>query len=105
MTSPLRITILAINAVCFGGCLVLLALGTASGPLVLLTIATGLSFGAGLMGAIVASRELRGGARERDGVRRDHEPSGPDPGVTRSRRLDSDGCDGPVQIPRPATFR
>jgi len=55
--SPLRITSLAINAVCFGGCIVLLAFGAASGPLVFLTIGTGLSFGAGLGGAILASRK------------------------------------------------
>jgi len=55
--SPLKITLLAINAVCFGGCLVLLALGTVSGPLVLLTTGTGLSLCAGLAGAIIASRK------------------------------------------------
>ncbi|MCL4180217.1 MAG: hypothetical protein KJ072_21050 [Verrucomicrobia bacterium] len=55
--SPVRITLLAVNAVCFGGCVVLLALGTASGPLVLLTIGTGLSLGAGVAGAIMASRK------------------------------------------------
>jgi hypothetical protein len=54
--SPLRITLLVINAVCFGGCLVLLAVGIATGLLVLLTISTGLSFGAGLAGAVIASR-------------------------------------------------
>jgi hypothetical protein len=55
--SPLKITLLAINAVCFGGCVVLLALGTVSGPLVLLTVGTGLSLGAGLAGAIIAWRK------------------------------------------------
>ena len=55
--SPGRITSLVINAICFGACIVLLAVGTASGPLVLLTIATGLSLGAGLTGAIAASRK------------------------------------------------
>ena len=54
--SPLKITLLAINAVCFGACIVLLVFGAGGGPLVLLTIATGLSFGSGLTGAIVASR-------------------------------------------------
>lgn len=57
--SPLRITLLAINAVCFGAFLVLLAVGTASGPVVVLTIATGLSFGAGLAGALIAARNSR----------------------------------------------
>lgn len=57
--SPLRLSLLAINAVCFGACLVLLAIGTASGPLVLLTIGTGLSLGAGLAGALVAAHSLR----------------------------------------------
>jgi hypothetical protein len=55
--SPLRITLLATNAVCFGGCVVLLALGTVSGPLVLLTVGTGLSLGAGVAGAMIASRK------------------------------------------------
>jgi hypothetical protein len=55
--SPLKITLLAINAVCLGGCIVLLAVGRGGGPLILLTIATGLSFGAGLTGAIMASRQ------------------------------------------------
>ena len=55
--SPLKITLLAINAVCFGGCIVLLAVGAGGDPLVFLTIGTGLSVGAGLTGAIVASRK------------------------------------------------
>jgi hypothetical protein len=55
--SPLRITLLAINAVCFGGCVVLLAVGTANSPLVLLTTGTGISMAAGLAGAIFASRK------------------------------------------------
>jgi hypothetical protein len=59
--SPLELTLLVINAVCFGGLVVLLALGSGNGPLVLLTIATGLSLTAGLIGALVASRRrLRG---------------------------------------------
>jgi hypothetical protein len=58
--SPLRLTLLSINAVCFGALIVLLILGKPSGPLVVITIATGLSFGAGLTGALVAARkELR----------------------------------------------
>lgn len=55
--SPLRLTLLAVNAVCFGGCLVLLALATVSGALIVLTIGTGLSLGAGLAGAVTASRK------------------------------------------------
>lgn len=55
--SPLKLALLAINAMCFGGCIVLLAFGVGSGPLILLTIGTGLSLGAGLIGAIVASRK------------------------------------------------
>ena len=62
--SPLKITLLAVNGVCFGGCIVLLAVGVASAPLIVLTIATGLSFGAGLTGALVASR--KGVSRGRD---------------------------------------
>ena len=54
--SPLKLTLLAINAVCFGGCLVLLAAGKADGPLVLLTVAVGLMLLAGLTGALIASR-------------------------------------------------
>lgn len=54
--SPLKLTLLAINAVCFGACIVLLAVGSASGPLLGLTIATGLCLTAGLVGALVASR-------------------------------------------------
>ena len=56
--SPLRLSLLIVNAVCFGGLLVLLALGTPSGPLVGLTIATGLSLFAGFTGALVASRRI-----------------------------------------------
>lgn len=55
--SRLKITLLASNGVCFGGCVVLLALGTASGPLMLLTIGTGLSLGAGMAGAMTAWRK------------------------------------------------
>jgi hypothetical protein len=69
--SPLRITLLAINAVCFGACVVLLLVGTPSGPLLVLTIATGLSFAAGLTGAIVASR--KGSSRPVDASARSHE--------------------------------
>ena len=45
--SPWVVVSLVINAICFGGCLVLLVLGTVGGPLVLLTLGTGLSTGAG----------------------------------------------------------
>ena len=55
--SPLKIALLAINAVCFGACVVLLVSGAESGPLVLLTVGTGLSFLAGLAGAIIAARK------------------------------------------------
>lgn len=57
--SPPRRTFLAVNGVCFGGLLVLLALGRASGPVIVLTIGTGLSFGALVAGAITASRRVR----------------------------------------------
>lgn len=59
--SPRKLTLMAVNGVCFGALLVLLALGSASGPAVLLTIGTGLSFGVLLLGAIVASRRTRQG--------------------------------------------
>ena len=52
--SPWKLTLLAINAVCFGACITLSAVG-AGNPL--LTIGTGLAFGAGLTGAIVAARQ------------------------------------------------
>jgi len=55
--SPLKITLLAINAACFGATIVLWASGAGGGLLVLLTIGTGLSLGAGLAGAILASRK------------------------------------------------
>jgi len=54
--SPLKLSLLVVNAVCFGALLVVLALGTLSGPLVLITIATGLSLFAGLAGALMASK-------------------------------------------------
>ena len=57
--SPLRITLLVINVVCFGGCIVLLTFGTVTGPLLLLTVGTGLSSGAGLTGVIVALHRNR----------------------------------------------
>jgi hypothetical protein len=57
--SPLRITLLMINAFCFGGLIVLLALGGGSGSTVVLTIGVGLMLFAGLTGAIVASRRDR----------------------------------------------
>jgi len=60
--SPLKLTLLAINAVCFGALVVLLILSQPSGPLVGITIATGLSFAAGLTGAILASRKEAGRA-------------------------------------------
>lgn len=55
--SPLKISLLAVNALCFGGLIVLLAISTASGPLIFLTIGAGLSFSGGLSGAIIASRK------------------------------------------------
>ena len=56
--SPLKLSLLAVNAVCFGGFIVFLALGESSGPLVGMTIATGLMLFAGLVGALVASRRV-----------------------------------------------
>ena len=57
--SPLRVTLLVINAVCFGACLVLLAAGKGGGPVVLLTIGTGLMLFAGVTGALIACRRTR----------------------------------------------
>jgi hypothetical protein len=55
--TPLKLTLTTINAVCFGACLVLLVSGKGGTPLVFLAIGTGLSFVAGLVGAIIASRK------------------------------------------------
>ncbi len=60
--SPLRLSLLVVNAVCFGGCLVLLAVGQVSGSLVLLAVGVGLSVFAGTTGAIMASRRRTHGA-------------------------------------------
>jgi O-antigen ligase len=57
--SPLRLTLLAVNSVCFGGCLVLLATGKAKGSTVFLTVAVGMMFASGLIGALVASHRAR----------------------------------------------
>ncbi len=54
--SPLNLALLAVYGVCFGALLVLLALGKTSSEIVVLTIGTGLSFGALVAGAIIASR-------------------------------------------------
>ena len=56
--SPLKLTLLVINAVCLGGCIVLLSIGSAGGPLVLLTVGLVLSLFAGLTGAIIAYRRI-----------------------------------------------
>ena len=55
--SPLKLTLLATNAVCFGACVVLLVSGADSVPMVVLSFGTGLSFLAGLAGAIIAARK------------------------------------------------
>lgn len=54
--SPLNIILLAVNGFCFGGSLVLLALGKASGPLVLMTVGCGLSFLSFLILAVYTAR-------------------------------------------------
>ncbi|HIG26772.1 MAG TPA: hypothetical protein EYQ50_02850 [Verrucomicrobiales bacterium] len=54
--SPQKLISLGINGVCFGGCIVLLAIGKTNGPLVLLTIGTGLSFVSLLTSALLFSR-------------------------------------------------
>lgn len=59
--SPLKLSLLVVNAVCFGGCVVLLALGRSGGPLVLGTVGTGLMLAAGVTGAMVAARRLKKG--------------------------------------------
>lgn len=57
--SPLRISLLAVNGVCFGGLLVLLILGRGNGPAVLAAVGAGLSLAGGLAGAILAARRLK----------------------------------------------
>jgi len=56
--SPLKLSLLAVNAFSFGSFLVFLALGESSGCLVGMTVATGLMFFAGLGGVLVASRRI-----------------------------------------------
>jgi hypothetical protein len=56
--SPLKLSLLVVNAVCFGGFLVFLALGKSSGSIVVMTVATGLMLFAGLAGALMASRRI-----------------------------------------------
>ena len=79
--SPLRLSLLAINAVCLGACMVLLTIRSANGPLVLLTIGVGLSFGTGFVGAMAASRKRR----MNHPIVRDY-PAGDDEGTVVSRR-------------------
>jgi hypothetical protein len=56
--SPLKLSLLVVNAVCFGGFLVFLALGKSSGSIVVMTVATGLMLFAGLAGALMVSRRI-----------------------------------------------
>ena len=56
--TPLKVMLLVTNAICFGACLVLLALRGPDGPLVLLTIGVGLALFAGLTGALIAARRM-----------------------------------------------
>ena len=57
--SPLQVTLLAINALCFGACLVLLVAGRGDGEVVLLTVSTGLMLFAGWAGAVICARQKR----------------------------------------------
>ena len=57
--SPLMLTVLMANAVCFGAALVLLLTRKQGGPVVLLAIATGMQVFAGGTGAIRASRRRK----------------------------------------------
>lgn len=56
--SPIWLILVAVNAFCFGGLLVLLATGRGGGS-VLLTISTGVLFCTGLTGALIASVRAR----------------------------------------------
>ena len=51
--SPFKVTLPALNAACLGVCIVLWAVGDGDGPLVLLTIGSGLTVGAGSVGTVV----------------------------------------------------
>jgi hypothetical protein len=62
--SPLMLGVMVVNAICFGGLLVLLALGKSSGPVILLTVGVGLSVCGGVAGAIGASRRMAEAKRE-----------------------------------------
>lgn len=62
--SPLRLTLLVVKAICFGGLLVLLALGKSGGPVILLTVGVGLSVFGGVAGAIGTSRRMADAKRE-----------------------------------------
>lgn len=57
--SPLNLTLLAVNAICFGGFLAFLAAGKADAPVVVLTVTTGVMFSCLLTGALVASCRAR----------------------------------------------
>ena len=56
LLSPFRVILLVVNALCFGACLVFLALGEGDVTLVLLAVGTGLALAGGLAGAYVACR-------------------------------------------------
>jgi hypothetical protein len=57
--SPLRMTMLAINWICFCVCIVLVVNWKNEGLLLLLLIGTGLCFIGGLIGAIIGARKRR----------------------------------------------
>ncbi|MDZ4860542.1 MAG: hypothetical protein SGI88_16315 [Candidatus Hydrogenedentes bacterium] len=54
-----KVISLVLYAISFGACVVLLAMGRASGPLVLLTIGTGLAVGARLLRILLFQRDVR----------------------------------------------
>jgi len=56
--SKTGLIILAINCFVFGGCIVMIALGAANGPVILLTIGTGLYTVAGFAGIYIAKKQI-----------------------------------------------
>ena len=54
--SPLRLSLLVVNGICFGGFVMLILLGKSNVFLIVMTASTGLMLFAGLAGALLASR-------------------------------------------------
>ena len=57
--SPLKLTLLVSNSICFGGLLVLLVTGRTDGPIMFLTFSVGLMVIAGFAGAFNEARQAQ----------------------------------------------